>query len=76
MRSASLAGQPADKTAAESESEPARPTLKVETHQPSEALIQIIQLLNQLGVKILSIETLEPNLESVFLHLTGKTLRQ
>jgi ABC-type multidrug transport system ATPase subunit len=27
-------------------------------------------------IGILSIETLEPNLESVFLHLTGKSLRQ
>lgn len=70
VRAASLVSQPVD------EKESARPILKVETHQPSEALIQVIQLLNQLGVEILSIETLEPNLESVFLHLTGKSLRQ
>lgn len=70
VRAASLVSQPVD------ENEAARPILKVETHQPSEALIQVIQLLNQLGAEILSIETLEPNLESVFLHLTGKSLRQ
>lgn len=52
-----------------------RAILKVETNQASEALIQIIQLFNQQNIEILSIETLEPNLESVFLHLTGKSLR-
>lgn len=55
--------------------EPGRAVLKVETAQADEALIQIIQLCRQRGVEILSIETLEPNLESVFLHLTGKSLR-
>jgi ABC-2 type transport system ATP-binding protein len=48
----------------------------VEAHHANDALIQIIQLFNQINVQILSIETLEPNLESVFLHLTGKSLRQ
>jgi ABC-2 type transport system ATP-binding protein len=50
--------------------------MKVEAHHANDALIQIIQLFNQINVQILSIETLEPNLESVFLHLTGKSLRQ
>jgi ABC-2 type transport system ATP-binding protein len=54
----------------------ARPAVKIEAHQASEALIQAIQLCSQHGVEILSIETLEPNLETVFLHLTGKSLRQ
>ena len=49
--------------------------LKIETHHAGEALIQIIRLFGELGVEILSIETLEPNLETVFLHLTGKSLR-
>ncbi len=53
-----------------------RATLKVEARQADEALIQIIQLFRQENIEILSIETLEPNLESVFLHLTGKSLRQ
>jgi ABC-2 type transport system ATP-binding protein len=38
--------------------------------------LQIIQLFNQKNIEMISIETLEPNLESVFLHLTGKSLRQ
>lgn len=50
--------------------------LKVETLHANEALIEIIRLFNEKNVEILSIETLEPNLESVFLHLTGKSLRQ
>jgi ABC-2 type transport system ATP-binding protein len=50
--------------------------LKVETHHAGEALIQIIRLFGERGVEILSIETLEPNLETVFLHLTGKSLRE
>jgi ABC-2 type transport system ATP-binding protein len=73
VRSASfLAPEPGDTN------QPAdgRATLKVEAIRASEAIIQIIQLFNQEKVEFLSIETLEPNLESVFLHLTGKSLRQ
>jgi ABC-2 type transport system ATP-binding protein len=51
--------------------------LKVEARQhANDALVQLIQLFNQKHVQILSLETLEPNLETVFLHLTGKSLRQ
>jgi ABC-2 type transport system ATP-binding protein len=49
--------------------------LKIEALQADQALLQIVQLFNQRGVEMLSLETLEPNLESVFLHLTGKSLR-
>lgn len=52
-----------------------RAVLKVEVQEPKAALIEIIQLFNQINVDILSIETLEPNLESLFLSLTGKSLR-
>ncbi len=57
---------------------PARKTiLKVEARQQANAaLVQVIQLFNERNVPILSVETLEPNLETVFLHLTGKSLRQ
>jgi ABC-2 type transport system ATP-binding protein len=51
--------------------------LKVEARrQANDALVQVIQLFNERNVPMLSIETLEPNLETVFLHLTGKSLRQ
>jgi ABC-2 type transport system ATP-binding protein len=49
--------------------------LSVQTHHSQEALVQIIQLLNTAKVTITTLEILEPNLESVFLHLTGRRLR-
>ncbi len=50
--------------------------LKIEARKVNEALLQVIQLFNQLHIEILSLETLQPNLESVFLYLTGKSLRE
>jgi ABC-2 type transport system ATP-binding protein len=49
---------------------------KVETHRFQEALMDILDLTNQKDVRITSLEKWEPNLESVFLHLTGKKLRE
>ncbi len=39
------------------------------------ALLKLIAALNETDAQLESIETSEPNLERVFLHLTGKTLR-
>jgi ABC-2 type transport system ATP-binding protein len=50
--------------------------LKVETQRLQEGLMGILELTNQLDLRITSLEQWEPNLESVFLHLTGKKLRQ
>ena len=50
--------------------------LKVETHRLQEALMGILDITNRLDIRITSLELLEPNLESVFLHLTGKKLRE
>jgi ABC-2 type transport system ATP-binding protein len=50
--------------------------LKIETHRFQEALMDILDITNQLDVRITSMEKWEPNLESVFLHLTGKKLRE
>ena len=50
--------------------------LKIETHRFQEALMSILDITNQLDVRITSMEKWEPNLESVFLHLTGKRLRE
>jgi ABC-2 type transport system ATP-binding protein len=47
----------------------------VQTRHSQEALAQIVQLLNTAKVSITTLEILEPNLESVFLHLTGRKLR-
>ena len=49
--------------------------LKIETADANQALLELIELCNTHDVPILSLEVLEPNLESVFLHLTGKRLR-
>ena len=49
---------------------------KVEAHRFQEALMGILEITNQLDVRITSLEKWEPNLESVFLHLTGKKLRE
>ena len=49
--------------------------LKIESSDARPALLELIELCNARDVPILSLEVLEPNLESVFLHLTGKRLR-
>ncbi|MFH0778496.1 MAG: ATP-binding cassette domain-containing protein [Candidatus Eisenbacteria bacterium] len=54
---------------------PDHPLLKVEAHQARQAVLEVISLFGELDLEMLSLEILEPNLESVFLHLTGKRLR-
>ena len=49
--------------------------LELECGDLQEALPRLIALLNELDVKLLSLESHEPNLERVFLHLTGRALR-
>jgi len=50
--------------------------LKIETHRFQEALMDILEITNQMDVRITAMEKWEPNLENVFLHLTGKKLRE
>jgi len=38
-------------------------------------LPQIFETANEQGVRVTSVEITEPNLEAVFLHLTGRALR-
>jgi len=52
------------------------PVVKIEAVQGQRALIEVIQYFNERDIPVVSLETLEPNLESVFLHLTGKKLRE
>ncbi|MBI3977298.1 MAG: ABC transporter ATP-binding protein [Chloroflexi bacterium] len=49
--------------------------IKVKAQQVQRALIGVLEALSQADVSIQSLEILEPNLESVFLALTGKRLR-
>ncbi len=60
----------------EAPSEPAHPIVKVECENSQQALVELIAFLNERDLRLVSVETLEPNLESVFLHLTGKKLRE
>lgn len=43
--------------------------------EPQLILSELIQLVTKTGTQITSVEIVEPNLESVFLHLTGRSLR-
>ena len=66
-----VAQLPSIKTATRSDGQ-----LKLETHRVQEGLMGALDVANRLDVRLTSLEILEPNLESVFLHLTGKKLRQ
>ena len=41
----------------------------------NKTLPTLFESASQVGTRIMTIETQEPNLETVFLHLTGKALR-
>ena len=62
--------------AATAEAKPVGPLLKIETRRSQDALVEVIGFLNDQDVGVTSIEIFEPNLESVFLHLTGRKLRE
>jgi ABC-2 type transport system ATP-binding protein len=50
-------------------------TLVLSTVDVSKTILQVVSLLRQLDVELTGLETHEPNLERVFLHLTERTLR-
>jgi ABC-2 type transport system ATP-binding protein len=50
-------------------------TIAIITPNSEEVLAPVITKANEIGVKIRSVDIQEPNLESVFLHLTGRALR-
>ncbi len=49
--------------------------LEIETAHAQAALIAVLEIANRLDARITSLDILEPNLETVFLRLTGKKLR-
>lgn len=55
---------------------PEQTAVKIESKRSQDALVQVIGYLNDRGVAFTSVQIFEPNLESVFLHLTGKKLRE
>jgi ABC-2 type transport system ATP-binding protein len=50
-------------------------TVEIECVDVKRALLQVVSILNEEQVEMTSLETEEPNLEHVFLHLTGRALR-
>jgi len=65
----------------EPESKPAQPVatgqlVEVVAEHSQQALVSLINFLNDANIALASMDILEPNLESVFLHLTGKKLRE
>jgi ABC-2 type transport system ATP-binding protein len=55
---------------------PTGPQLKIECENSQLALINLISYMAEKDRRITALDILEPNLESVFLHLTGKKLRE
>ena len=78
---ATIAPRPATLPAAKGEEAEIAPApdytiVKVEAEHSQQALLNLISFFNERNIRIASLEILEPNLESVFLHLTGKKLRE
>lgn len=49
--------------------------VQILSKESEQVLARVISTLNEAGAHVASVEVKEPNLESVFLHLTGKSLR-
>ena len=49
--------------------------ISVITHSAADVMAPVVTKANERGIKIHSIDIREPNLEAVFLHLTGRALR-
>ena len=49
--------------------------LELECRDVKGTLLRVVALLNELNVELIALETEEPNLERVFLNLTGRALR-
>jgi ABC-2 type transport system ATP-binding protein len=60
----------------ESQEMTATPVIKIVAEHSQQAIVNVIGFLNGRNIPLTSLEILEPNLESVFLHLTGKKLRE
>ncbi|HNW94649.1 MAG TPA: ATP-binding cassette domain-containing protein [Anaerolineaceae bacterium] len=54
---------------------PSDHTVALVTPVAEELLAPVVSRANELGIKIQSVDMREPNLETVFLHLTGRALR-
>ena len=50
--------------------------VKIMSKNTQHAVVNVIDFLNEQDINLMSLNILEPNLETVFLHLTGKKLRE
>src|SRR5512134_222557 len=57
------------------EAEPSESQVSIIAHEAEDVLAGVVTKANERGIKIRSIDIREPNLEAVFLHLTGRALR-
>ena len=84
VKEALLAPQPVAPPPAEGESPEAKESgpiststvVKIVAEHSQQAVVNVIGYLSDHNITLTSLEILEPNLESVFLHLTGKKLRE
>jgi ABC-2 type transport system ATP-binding protein len=53
----------------------AGPQLALRCQDPKKVLIELLALVNETKTELIGLELEEPNLEGVFLHLTGRALR-
>jgi ABC-2 type transport system ATP-binding protein len=69
--------EPATEADASAESGPAEApkVIEVLSHDAGAVIVDVVATLGRSGAKVISVEVREPDLESVFLHLTGKSLR-
>lgn len=49
--------------------------IRIESERPQQGLASVLRAVDELGLKVAHLELSEANLETVFLKLTGKTLR-
>ena len=50
-------------------------TLELECPDVKQTLVRLVAVLTEQGAELVHLESEEPNLERVFLHLTGRALR-
>jgi ABC-2 type transport system ATP-binding protein len=55
---------------------PSHTIVRIEAEHSQQAVVNVMGYLNEQDIPLAGLEILEPNLESVFLHLTGKRLRE
>lgn len=74
VKTASLTSQPTDEQGEGIASEAM--IVKIEAENSRKAIVNVLGFMNDQDITITSLDILDPNLESVFLHLTGKKLRE